>query len=591
MRGARVLAALIVMGGVALGPGSAAATNAATNAVTKEAPDGSVSKVGRPPRAEPVGDTSYPLGPSGPAFQEPVVSGSITNGSPANAVDHPYIVGIRSIFWEDNGNGGLDGWQSTCTGTILSATKILTAGHCTVDLPLGTTYVIAGRNDLDNTGGGFVAAVASTWVHQSYGTSNNAPRNDVAVLTLRQALPSAYTPIPMVAQGNTAGEVNGTSAQILGYGITASGQADSGILRTATTPIRSDSTCSTGLGVGFDAATMLCAGNPGSGIDTCGGDSGGPIVATLGGVKTQVGVTSWGPVQCGDSYGAYAQLSSFNSLITADLTRPDPNNLDWTGDGHSDLIARTPGGQLLLYYGTGLVSPPSMPAFGGLVTSIGTGWGSFAKLFRVRNWNGDGTESIFAMRGDGGLVQYRSDGEGNFTTGQAELIGSGWTAFRDIMVTTNWTGNGRPNLLGRTAGGDLYLYTSNGSGGWMNSGIGIKIGNGWNMFDTVLTPGTWLGDGLQALIGRTPAGQLRLYQSNGAGGWVNGVGVPIGSGWNVFTKFMSPGDLNGDNQVDMIGVNSAGGLYLYPSDGHGNWLNSGIGIMIGSGWNTLNAIF
>jgi hypothetical protein len=336
---------------------------------------------------------------------------------------------------------------------------------------------------------------------------------------------------------------------------------------------------------------MLCAGTPGSGIDTCGGDSGGPIVATLTGVVRQVGVTSWGPVPCGASYGAYAQLSTFNSLITADLNRPDPNNLDWTGDGHSDLIARTAGGQLLLYYGTGLVSLPSMPAFGGLVTSIGTGWHVFAKLFRVKNWNGDDTESIFAMRTDGGLVQYRSDGEGNFSTGQPELIGSGWNVFRDIMVTTDWTGNGRPNLLGRTAGGDLWLYTSNGSGGWMNGGVGVKIGTGWNMFDVVLTPGTWLGDGLQALIGRTPAGQLRLYQSNGSGGWVNGAGVPIGTGWNVFTKFMSPGDLSGDNQVDMIGVNAAGGLYLYPSDGHGNWLNGGAGIMIGSGWNSLNAIF
>lgn len=593
MRGARVLAALIVMGGAALGPGSAARAEENGLGFTdrKVGKKEALAKAKRPPRAEPIGTTAYPLGPSGPAFQEPVVSGSITSGSPANAVDHPYIVGIRSIFWEDNGSGGLDGWQSTCTGTVLSATKILTAGHCTVDLPLGTTYVIAGRNDLDVTGSGFVAAVASTWVHQSYGASNNVPRNDVAVLTLKQALPAQYTPIPMVAQGSTAGEVNGTSAQILGYGITASGQSDSGLLRAATIPIRSDATCSTGLGVGFDAATMLCAGNPGSGIDTCGGDSGGPIIATLGGVKTQVGVTSWGPATCGASYGAYAQLSHFNSLITADLTRPNPNNLDWTGDGHSDLIARTPGGQLLLYYGTGLVNLPSMQAFGGLVTSIGAGWGSFTKLFRVRNWNGDGTESIFAMRADGGLVQYRSDGEGNFTTGMPESIGWGWNVFRDIMVTTNWTNNGRPNLLGRTAGGDLYLYTSNGSGGWMNGGVGIKIGTGWNMFDTVVTPGTWLGDGLQALIGRTPAGQLRLYQSNGAGGWVNGYGVLIGTGWNVFTRFMSPGDLNGDNQVDMIGATPAGGLYLYPSDGHGNWLNNGLGIMIGSGWNSLNAIF
>jgi hypothetical protein len=607
MQGPRVLAALIVIGGAALGPGSAASAEengpdgvgfTERRVATKEVPTGTAGRresartdIERPPRVEPAVKTSYKLGQTGPAFQEPVASGQIVSGSPASAVSHPYIVGIRSIFWEDNGQGGLDPWQSTCTGTILSDTKILTAGHCTVDLPLGTTYVIAGRNELDDeNSGGFVSAVASTWVHQSYGATNNVPRNDVAVLTLKQALPVQYTPIPMVGQGDTSGEANMTSADIVGYGITASGQTDSGTLRSATTPIRSDAICAA-LGSGFDAATMLCAGDPGSGIDTCGGDSGGPIIATLGGTDKQVGVTSWGPVPCGNSYGAYAQLSAFNSVIAADLGRADPNNLDWTGDGHSDLIARTGSGQLLLYYGTGLLRQPAMPAFGGLVTSIGSGWNTFAKLFRVENWNGDGTESVFAMRGDGGLVQYRGDGEGNFTTGLPELIGTGWNIFADIMVTTNWTGNGRPNLLGRTAGGDLWLYTSDGSGGWMNGGVGIKIGNGWNMFDTVLTPGTWLGDGLQALIGRTPAGQLRLYQSNGSGGWVNGAGTQIGTGWNIFTRFMSPGDLNGDNQVDMIGVNASGGLFLYPSDGHGNWGNGGVGIMIGSGWNTFNTIF
>jgi hypothetical protein len=209
----------------------------------------------------------------------------------------------------------------------------------------------------------------------------------------------------------------------------------------------------------------------------------------------------------------------------------------------------------------------------------------------VKNWNGDGTESIFVRDGNGDLFQYRSDGDGNFVTGSGERVGNGWNTFNDIVVTSNWTNNGRPNLLGRTPNGDLYLYTSNGSGGWMNNGTGIKIGNGWNIFDTILTPGPWLGDGRQALIGRTPAGQLRLYQSNGLGGWVNGSGTQIGTGWNAFTRFMSPGDLNGDDMVDMIGVNAAGQLYLYPSDGRGTWLNSGFGILIGTGWNGFTAIF
>jgi V8-like Glu-specific endopeptidase len=597
-----VLAGLIVIGGAALGPGSAARAEDGRDAVgytekriATDVPTGTTSRSARtesdrkPPHAAPATRTSFPLGATGPAFQEPGAGGSVVGGTLANAVDHPYIVGLISIYWEDDGAGGLEAWESTCTGTILSPTKILTAAHCTYDLPLGTTYAIAGRNDLsDDDSGGFVATVASTWIHPSYGYYSDVPRYDVAVLTLKQTLPNPYTPIDLIPQGATTGQGTADPAMILGYGVTGANNADSGLLRTAPVPIQADASCTTSLGSKFDAATTVCAGD--IGVDTCGGDSGGPLLIDDNGTPAQVGVTSWGPVSCGASYGAYAQVNVFNTPITADLARSDPNNLDWTGDGHSDLIARTPAGKLYLYYGTGLVRQPTMPAFGAIVTEIGTGWAGFTKVFRVKNWNGDGNESIMARNIKGELLQYKSDGAGNFTGG-GTLIGSGWNAFNDMVVTSNWTGNGRPNLLGRAPNGDLYLYTSNGSGGWMNNGAGIKIGNGWNTFDTILTPGTWLGDGKQSLIGRTPAGQLRLYQSNGLGGWVNGAGVQIGTGWNVFTRFMSPGDLNGDNQVDMIGVTAAGALYLYPSDGHGNWMNGGLGIVIGSGWNGFTAIF
>ena len=600
-----VLAGLIVVGGAALGPGSAASAEDGPDAVglkerriaTGDVPRGTperatrTEKMRKPPNAVPVTPKPWPIGPTGPAFQEPGAGGAVVGGTPANAVDHPYIVGVLSYSWWDDGHGGLEAYQSICTGTILSSTKILTAAHCTADLPLGTTWVIAGRNNLEDQNGGFVAQVASTWIHPDFGYyTGDAPRYDVAVLSLKQPLPGSYTPINLIPQGDSTGQADNDTAMILGYGVTDPALNDAGLLHTATVPIRDDTTCGTSLGPGFDPATALCAGSPG--VDTCGGDSGGPLIIDDNGTLMQVGVTSWGPTDCGSTHGAYAQVNAFTTVINADTTRPDPNNLDWTGDGHSDLIGRTAAGKLLLYYGTGLYRHPSSPAIGGVVVEIGTGWQGFNKLFRVENWNGDHTESIFARMPNGNLYQYRSDGMGGFTSGTAEPIGHGWNIFNDIVVTNNWTGNGRPNLLGRTSNGDLYLYTSDGSGGWMNGGIGIKIGNGWNMFDTILTPGAWLGDGRQTLIGRTPAGALRLYQSDGVGGWVNPFGVQIGHGWNIFSRFMSPGDINGDNQVDMLGVHrTSGALIFYPSDGHGNWYNGGFGITIGTGWGGFTALF
>jgi hypothetical protein len=304
-------------------------------------------------------------------------------------------------------------------------------------------------------------------------------------------------------------------------------------------------------------------------VDACHGDSGGPLLVN----GVQVGITSWGPDPCGSVYGVYARLSNYTAITLAQAGRPQAVNLDWSGDGHTDLLARNNStGDLDEFSGTGF----SDDGFGGFTEfygNIGTQWNGFTKLFRVTNWNGDGTPSIMARNAAGNLYQYKSDGMGTFTSGAVQ-VGNGWNIFNDVMVVNNWNGDGKPNLLGRTSSGDLYLYTSNMQGGWENNGVGIKIGVGWGGFNTILTPGTWNGDGLQALIGRTPSGDLYLYHSDGHGGWTNsGVGIKIGVGWNAFTQFLAVGDWSGDRQIDVIGVTPAGDIYLYKTDGYGGWLN------------------
>lgn len=546
------------------------------------------------------------VGKFGPVFQpHSAVSPRVVNGGVANPADFPSVVGIESLFTVKV-DGNLVTYVRYCTGTVLSATKVLTAGHCAADVSYGDTVVIAGRGSLNTDTGGQVVGVTSSWIHPSFNVAalddpNNAadpnlvPLDDVAVYTLATPLSSAYTPVALTAQGDQTPYAGGTSATIAGYGITNNTTPDPGVLHSAVVPIQSDATCAAAYptqppaaaGSLYDPTRMTCAGNPPNGADTCGGDSGGPLFVA----GVEVGITDWGPDRCASSYGVYERLSKYHNDVLADLGRPGIVNLDWTGDGHTDLYGRDKSGNLFLYSGSGFTGG-GFPAFdGGLL--MNSGWNIYSKLFRVTNWNGDGTESIMAETPGGDLYRYDyqfpSDFDPRHTIATRVLIGSGWGAFSDIVVTNNWNGDNMPSLMARTRSGNLYIYNSDGHGGWSNPN-GTLIGTGWTAFDTVLTPGNWLGNGHQVLLGRTPGGNLYEYEGDGHGGWLTGQGVLIGTGWNGFKIFQASGDLNGDDMMDVIGITPGGVMLLYTTDGHGNWL-TGQGQQINAGWQVFNTVF
>lgn len=535
------------------------------------------------------------IGKRGLAFDPAgTASPRITGGTTANASDFPSVVGIESYFYlDDDGDGSADLFVQTCTGSVISPTRILTAGHCIVDLPYGTTFVIAGRNNLDVDTNGFVARVSNTWTSPTFNyerlltDSSAVPVDDVSVLTLKDPLPAQYVPTTLADQG-AADPADGTDATIVGYGVTERGSGDSGILRSATVPIKSDATCRAAWGADFDPDRNLCAGTPPT-TDTCSGDSGGPIFTGAADARVQVGITDWGSTDCGSTYGVYEALNHYSDVVKQQITLSAPNNLDFTGDGHADLFGRWKAtGELNAGTGAGFATN-TFGGMSGVWLVNDSNWNRFTKLFRVNDWSGDKTESIFARDSAGRLYNYRSDGAGKLRGGEPLQIGSGWNAFTDIMVTNDWIGNGLPNLIGKTAAGKLVIYNADGKGGWLNP-RGTPIGTGWNTFNTILTPGSWLGDGHQSLIGRKANGELWLYNSNGNGGWTNPSGTRIGTGWGGFPTFLSPGDWSGDNLVDLLGVTTAGDVRLYTSNGRGGWIN-GRGSVIDTGWAGFDMIF
>jgi secreted trypsin-like serine protease len=180
--------------------------------------------------------------------------------------------------------------------------------------------------------------------YQSHYAANPAPRYDDGYLVLGS--PSSQPRIQIAGGTETGLWSPGAIETITGWGCTVPpggvtgcggilGPAPPDTLQAAQVPIVADSTCAADYGGYFDATSQVCAG--GAGVDTCSGDSGGPLQAPLaGGAYRLVGTTSWG-VGCGGSPGVYARVAgdAIRPLIGADVCGLETAN----GLAHEQVIA------------------------------------------------------------------------------------------------------------------------------------------------------------------------------------------------------------------------------------------------------------
>ena len=238
----------------------------------------------------------------------------VINGSDAPAGAWPSIVYLQANAGTNyDGNAGVDSWA--CGGSVIAPRVILTAAHCTMD-PNGVLAAVgvarAGVLLRADTSTQRSWQIADLLPHPGYDPATSA--NDVALVVL--SADTAAPAMPLIAPWQDGLVVGGAQAGIAGWGRTVNGGAISPTLRQATVPLFSDADCARVWGPDFQAASMVCAGDLASGIDTCHGDSGGPLALTIAGVRTLVGDTSWGTVTCASGApGVYGRISAFRGWI------------------------------------------------------------------------------------------------------------------------------------------------------------------------------------------------------------------------------------------------------------------------------------
>ena len=300
------------------------------------------------------------------------------------------------------------------------------------------------------------------------------------------------------------------------------------------------------------------------GSRTGNGEFGGRVVSlTVAGSSGSVTVTG---SSFGSTFGLKSNWFRFQSFSAF------PRDLD--ADGEADVMAVTADGTLTFYPGA------AGSAFGAPFV-VGERWNGLSLVAHAGDLTGDGRSDVVGRASDGGLYLYSGDGDGR-VTGRGQ-IGVGWTGVTSLVGPGDWDGDGRSDLLAVTsADGVLRLYRGNGASGFASA---AQLGSGWSAMQLLTAVGDVTGDGQGDLVARQGATtELVIYPGNGRGGF--GASVVLGAGWNVFDALVGPGDWDGDGAADLLARRADGTLWLYKGTGGG----FGTASQVGNGWSGLRIL-
>lgn len=224
----------------------------------------------------------------------------IVGGEEAAEGQYPWLAGLGYA------GDGTPFQRQFCGGSVVAEDVVLTAAHCVDDLDPDDLVVFTGSVDLESDDL-VETAVADIHVAHDY----NEPvdlANDWALVLLDEAVD--VEPIDMATEPEEYDVL-----ETAGWGETGSGYPT--VARWVEVPFVSDDDCEGAYPGGFDAQTMLCAGDlENGGVDSCQGDSGGPIMAPTDEGLLLVGVVSWGDgCAVAGNPGVYSEIADFNSAI------------------------------------------------------------------------------------------------------------------------------------------------------------------------------------------------------------------------------------------------------------------------------------
>lgn len=238
----------------------------------------------------------------------------IIGGGDAGDSEYPFMAAVGV---ELNGS-----FIQFCGAALIAPRFVVTAAHCTEGFEVADARVVLGSTDLD---AGQTRQIRAMTMHPEY-NGDVTLGNDIAVWELAEPIDFLFFPdlftVELAGPPTSDLMLPGALATTIGWGASDTGSA---LLQEVHVPIASDEECSAGYPEVESFATQLCAGASEGGIDSCSGDSGGPLMVRdpERDVWIHAGVTSWGDgCALPGRPGVYARTAALSDWVRDTAREP-----------------------------------------------------------------------------------------------------------------------------------------------------------------------------------------------------------------------------------------------------------------------------